>query len=206
MAHVAEFLCGKPCRSAELNPSMTLRRALVTAPLAVLVAILTHAAVFAGGHALGGTHGSALLSVAVGGLLFVALAAFLRLAIAEPDARRGERWLRTLLPAGGRTVRTASVLLGTGFVAFAAIELAEGHTMLAPAALGWLAAVSLAVAAVVRIAARWIAAAGALVAASSLTAAQTIAPALPLALSRFFFANSFERAGARLGRAPPVTA
>ncbi len=106
---------------------MLLRRALVTAPLAVLVAVVAHALTFSDGHALAGGHGGPLLAVAVGGSLLCALVAFLSMAISQPDARQGRRLLREALPGGGRPGVTTAVLLGGGLVAFAAIEAAEGH-------------------------------------------------------------------------------
>jgi hypothetical protein len=183
---------------------MLLRRALVTAPLAVLVAIVAHALTFSDGHALAGGHGGPLLAVAVGGSLLCALVAFLSMAVSQPDARQGRRLLHAALPGGGRPGVTTAVLLGGGLLAFSAIEAAEGHVPLGSmAAFGSLVAVAAVVALGARLCAGWIAAAGALVAAA------VVEPHAPLSLwapARFSAVPVRVRnraLGTGRGRAPP---
>jgi hypothetical protein len=106
---------------------MTLRRALVTAPLAVLVALAAHAIGFGGQHALGGAHAGMLLAAGLGGTLLLAGAALVWLVLTQSNARAGERVLLALLPAGGGLVAATAVLGLSGFAAFACGEALEGH-------------------------------------------------------------------------------
>jgi hypothetical protein len=106
---------------------MALRRALVTAPLAILVALAAHAIAVGGQHALGGAYAGILLAAGLGGTLLLAGMALLWLALKQPNARAGEQVLLALLPAGGGFVAATTVLSLSGFAAFACAEALEGH-------------------------------------------------------------------------------
>src|SRR5579871_5935722 len=80
---------------------MLLRRALVTAPLAVLVAIVAHAIGFGGGHLLGGIGASWVLAAGFGGTLLIAGVGLLWLACTQRNARQAEQALASFLPTGG---------------------------------------------------------------------------------------------------------
>ncbi len=183
---------------------MTFRRALVIAPLAVLVAVLAHILGFADGHTLGGRDGAGFLSLAFGGTILVAVIAFAWLVAAGTDRRRGERALRTALPWNGQLAGLTSVLAAGGLAAFATIEAAEGRFPLGSVwSLPCIVIAALVVASCAQIVARWIAAAGEVVS-SALgenrraprrhheIAAVALVPICPAGIR-----------GARWGRAPP---
>lgn len=95
---------------------MPLRRLWAGLPLAVLVALLAHVAGFGFAHVPGGGHVASLLVTLAVALAALALAAFARAVFTRrsiattTDVRKSAAWLAFL-----------------GAVAFAAIELAEGH-------------------------------------------------------------------------------
>ena len=123
---------------------MLLRRLGTIAPLAVLVAVLVHLALFGTEHAPG-EHAARLYSDLAAALALVALASVLYAALrARRHARRERRSVsqRALFPLE---------LAAGGTLAFGLIELAEGHTPLAggawqlaalPSGQGWGAIVS----------------------------------------------------------------
>ncbi len=183
---------------------MTLRRALVTAPLAVLVAVLAHVLGFADGHVLGGSHGAGFLSLAFGGTILVAVSAFVWLVAAGADRILGERALLSALPGNGRLAGLTAALATGGLAAFATIETAEGRFPLGSAwSLPCILLAALAVALSTQLVARWLAAAGEAVASAIATdyrssprrrevVAVASAPVCPAGIR-----------GARWGRAPP---
>jgi|ERR1700722_5295783 len=186
---------------------MTLRRALVTAPLAVLVAVLAHVLGFADGHVLGGSNGAGFLSLAFGGTILVAVSAFAWLVASGNGRRLGERALLAALPANGRLAGLTAALATGGLAAFATIEAAEGRfplgSALSPVCI---LIAAFAVALVTQLVARWIAAAGEAVAAAlatdftSTSRRHEIAAAVPVPLCPAGIR------GARWGRAPPPLA
>jgi hypothetical protein len=186
---------------------MVLRRASITAPLAVLVAIGGHWAGFGAEHALGGLSAGGFVAVGLGGGILLALAALGWAAIACRDARSGERRLLALLPGRG-VLGNSGVLAFSGFLAFAAGEALEGRSPFGTGAtaLGIIVSAVL-IALVARRVVRWLAAGG-------VTLAAILAPerrgsgGLPYFLgasSRFAIARSVARAACR-GRAPPLFA
>jgi hypothetical protein len=185
---------------------MALRRALVTAPLALLVALLAHVAGFGGGHAFGGDHGRQVLYLAVGGPALLVLAAVVWLGLTERDRRRGERALLALLPGQGRFAAAFAVLGSASLALYAGVEMLEGHAPLAPASLIALACSTALIAAAARLCARWLAAAGFLLAAAEDTVLQAGAPRLRLALAPAPRATSADLRSASRGRAPPLFA
>jgi hypothetical protein len=183
---------------------MTLRRALVTAPLAVLVAVLAHVLGFADGHVLGGSNGAGFLSLAFGGTILVAVSAFVWLVASATGRRLGERALLAALPANGRLAGLTATLATGGLAAFATIEAAEGRfplgSALSPVCI---LIAAFAVAFVTQVVARWLAAAGDAVASALATDftsnprhheifAVVPVPVCPEGIR-----------GARFGRAPP---
>jgi hypothetical protein len=185
---------------------MALRRALVTAPLALLVAILAHVVGFGGSHTFGGDYGQQVLALGFAGPALLALAAIVWLGLTESDRRRGEAALLALLPGGGRPA-VAFATLGTSALAvFAAIELLEGHAAFGPASLLALACATALIAISARLSARWLAAAGSLVALAGCCAPLATAPGLRLALVAAPRARSVHRCSTRRGRAPPLLA
>ena len=183
---------------------MTLRRALVTPPLAVLVAVLPHVLGFADGHALGGSNGAGFLSLAFGGTILVAVIAFAWLVAAGTGRRLGERALLAGLPFNGRLGGLTAALSTGGLAAFATIEAAEGRFPLGSALSPLCILIAaFAVAFVTQNVARWIAAAGDAVASALArdftstprrheVAALVPVPVCPAGIH-----------GARWGRAPP---
>jgi len=186
---------------------MVRRRALVTAPLAVLVALAAHAIGFGGDHLLGGVDSRWMVAAGLGGTLLLAGAGLLSLAFKRSDARHGERLLQNFLPAGGRIGAAAAILTVSGFAVFACGEALEGHS---PAGT-WSTALALGVVAVlvafaVRACPRWLAAGGAALAALLtwvLAFAET--PAVSVAIARPAAPRPVAR-GRRRGRAPPQPA
>ena len=126
---------------------MLLRRVGTIAPLAVLVAVLVHLALFGTEHAPGAEHaarlylnlGAALALAALGSVLFAALRA-------RRESRRQRR-------AGSHRVLLPLELAAGGTLAFGLIELAEGHTPLAGGA--WQLAATVAAAYAVALFARY---------------------------------------------------
>jgi hypothetical protein len=191
----------------ETGAVMVLRRALVIAPLAVLVAMAAHAIGFGGEHLLGGSIASWMLAAGFGGTLLIAGAGLLWLGFTQRDARRGERALRSLLPAGGGIVAAATILGISGSAVFACGEALEGHspagTWMTALALG---AVAVLVAFAVRACLRWLAAGGAALAALLAWAiAPTEGPVVSVAVERPAAPRLVSR-GRHQGRAPPQPA
>ena len=184
---------------------MTLRRLLVAAPLALLVAFLAHLAGFGTDHVLGGQPGVALLCSALGALFALAGGATLTVALGRPRSL-GEAAdeLRGMLPGAGDVVPFAAWLFGGAVVAFWSLELLEGH---APLGALWIvpvaALLALGAAAVSRAVVRWLARAG-------LSLAK-LADEIPLGSSprfvrleaRSLAVPHLPRRGSRRGRAPP---
>jgi len=132
---------------------MTFRRALVAAPLAIIVAIAAHFMAFGADHALGGSYGGEVLGAGLGASILLIVVAVLWLALTETDAARGERSLLRLLPGRGGVAAATGYLAASGFLTFAAGEALEGRSPLGT----WSTALALLlVAAVVAVAARWI--------------------------------------------------
>ena len=195
------------CAAAANWAAMFLRRALVTAPLAVLVATVAHAIGFGGGHLLGGIHAGWTLAIGFGGTLLLAGAGLLWLAFTQRDARRAEQALTNFLPAGDRVLAAATVLGISGSAVFACGEALEGHsaagTWITALALG---AVAVLVAVAVRASLRWLAAGGvALAALLAWTIASAEVPAVSLAGVRPASARLVAH-GRHRGRAPPQPA
>jgi len=186
---------------------MLFRRALVTAPLAVLVAMAAHAIGFGGDHLLAGINAGWLLAGGIGGTLLMAGAGLLWLAFTQSDAGQGEQALRSLLPAGGGIVAAATVFGISASAVFAGGEALEGHspagtriTALALAAVAVLAAFA------VRASLRWLAACGAALAALLAWAiASAELPALSVAVTRPAAPRLIAQ-GRHDGRAPPQPA
>ena len=184
---------------------MSLRRALVIAPLAVLVAVLAHSLAFSDGHELGGSHGPDILAVAIGGPLLLAIAAFVWLVARARNTEHGARILWAALPAGGRLAATAAALGVGGFAAFAAIEASEGRFPLGSlGSVFCLGLVAFVAAAVTRIVARWLAAVGAAVAARLQTPLPLGLPTTSLVAAVPAAARSADPRDANWGRAPPA--
>jgi hypothetical protein len=140
---------------------MVLRRALVIAPLAILVAMAAHAIGFGGDHVLGGINASWMLAIGFGGTLLMAGVGLLWLAFTQRDVRRAEQALLSFLPTGGGIGAAATLLGISGSAVFACGEALEGHS---PAGT-WITALALAAVAVlaafaVRACLHWLAAGG----------------------------------------------
>jgi hypothetical protein len=186
---------------------MLLRRALVTAPLAVLVAMTAHAIGFGGDHLLGGISAGWLLLVGFGGTVLMAGACLLWVAFTQRNTSQGERALLSLVPAGGRIAAAATVFGISASAVFACGEALEGHspagtriTALALAAVALLAAFA------VRACLRWLAAGGAALAALLTWAiAPSELPAVSVADS-LAAAPRLIAHGRHDGRAPPQPA
>ncbi len=177
---------------------MSLRRLGLAAPLAILVAVLMHLALFGTHHAPGAEHAPQLLTSLGAGLTLAALCAVLFAALYK---RRGERKSRRLLDVGPLE------LLAGGALAYALIELSEGR---APLGIGvWqysaLAAAALSVFGLAALFARLLRFSGEALAAYAAVISR--AYALPLIASdarRSLRARSaIARASCR-GRAPPL--
>ena len=183
---------------------MALRRALVTAPLAVLVAIGAHLGGFGAEHALGGIASGGFLAIGIGGALVLGFAALAWVATALRDVDAGERRLLTLLPAQGG-IQLAAALAGYGFLTFAAGEALEGRSPLGTWATSLaLIATATLVAFAARRFARWLAA-GAILIATILAGERRSTAPCPAAFAAPDAPTSipsFAR-GAHRGRAPP---
>jgi hypothetical protein len=183
---------------------MVLRRALVTAPLAVVVALAAHAVGFGSDHVFGGAQAGGLLALGAGGSVLLALLGLGWLTLSGGTAQGGARRLYAFLPGSG-LAGNAAFLAGSGFIAFAAGEALEGRSPFGTwaTALGILVA-ALAVAALSRAVARWLGAGAfalaGLVAAFTLGAPRS-APAF--ARRRPAAAQRIDARGVRRGRAPP---
>jgi hypothetical protein len=118
----------EPGEKANLLRIMAVRRALVSAPLAVVVALLAHTARFGSSHAFGGPQGHFLIAAALAGLALLALLGPLVLGLA-PARRRA-----TPMESAGLILNLA---LG-GAAVYSGMEWLEGH---APALVGgtWVA-------------------------------------------------------------------
>jgi len=184
---------------------MTLRRLLVAAPLALLVAVLAHLAGFGTDHVLGGQHGFTLLCSALGALFALAGSATLTVALGRPrsfgEAAQG---LRGALPGAGELVPFTAWLAGGALAAFWGLELLEGH---APFASLWVVPIAsllaLAVAAAARAATRWFARAGLALATLAREIALGIGPRSVRLEARSLTVHTRPRRGSRCGRAPP---
>lgn len=103
---------------------MAVRRVLVSAPLAVLVALLAHTARFGSSHAFGGQHGHYVIAAALAGLVLLALVS---------------PFVLGFTPARGQATAPASIglflnLVLGGALVYSGMEWLEGH---APALVGW---------------------------------------------------------------------
>lgn len=183
---------------------MALRRALVTAPLAVLVAIGAHLGGFGAEHALGGMASGGFVAIGIGGALMLGVAALAWVATSLRDIDAGERRLLSLLPARGG-IPLATALAGYGFLALAAGEALEGRSPFGT----WATTLALIVSATLvafaaRRFARWLAAGGILIA--TIVAGERRGPGQgPIAYAETICLASlsvFAR-GAHRGRAPP---
>jgi hypothetical protein len=105
---------------------MLLRRLGLIAPLAVLVAVLVHLALFGTQHAPGAEHAGRLFSSLGAALSLAALGSVLFAALGLQRRRRREHRI-----AGAHRLFFPLELAAGGTLAFALIELAEGHSPLA---------------------------------------------------------------------------
>jgi hypothetical protein len=186
---------------------MTLRRWLVGTPLALLVAILAHAASFGSSHGLARGYGGLLVAFLVAGLVAVASATLL--AIACGGAGRSStpsecaRRLRRALPGAGSLASMAAFLGAGGLVMFAAIETLEGRGV--PAwILGPVALCSVLVAALGHLATEGLARLG-----LALRNDHPVQTSPARESGRVYSAShvrSHDPAGVRRGRAPPLRA
>lgn len=182
---------------------MLLRRAGAIAPLAVLVAVLVHLALFGTEHAPGAEHaarlyanlGAALALAALGSVLFAALRA----------RRHSRRERRT---ASSQRVLFPLELAAGGTLAFGLIELAEGHTPLAGGSwqIAATAAVAYAVAAFARYVGRLLIRSGQALAALADGVSRAYACSVVRRVWQSHAACGATRAGACRGRAPPLFA
>jgi len=187
---------------------MNLRRLLVAAPLALLVAILAHVAGFGTTHELGGERGLTLLLSALAALGGLAGAAAFAAALGRPaDLADVVRQLRGALPGSGEIVPFAGVLFGGSLVAFWSLELLEGH---GPLAALWVlpvaAVLAVGTAWTVRAATRWLARAGLAFAAFARELQVGLALLFAPLEARYVRAHARSRYGTRRGRAPPQQA
>ena len=185
---------------------MIFQRALMLAPLALLVAVTAHVVGFAADHAFGGPYAAQILVGALGGSALLALAGLLWAGIDGNATRSAAALWATLWgrDAGGMT----AVLAMAGFVAFASGEIAEGRSPLGT----WTTALALvltaaAVAWAARRIVRWLAAGGALLHALLLTAkapfeATQASPSREISV----FPSGAAAGGICRGRAPPLFA
>jgi hypothetical protein len=184
---------------------MTLRRLLVAAPLALLVAYAGHAAGFGTTHALGGAHGPALLAGLVVALALSALVPVLWLAFGKTPRSLAEviRGLASSLPASGNLPAMAALLAALGGIAFACIELTEGRAPAPTWALAALPLAALAVAALARFALSWLARLGLYIATLGERLPERLSPPTFLAPPAFAPVSASLARGSRRGRAPP---
>ena len=187
---------------------MNLRRLLVAAPLALLVAVLAHLAGFGTSHELGGERGVALLLSALAALGGLAGVAAFGAALGRPTGLAGVvRQLRAALPGSGEIAPFAAVLFGGSLLAFWSLELLEGHGPLAALWVLPVAAVfALATAWTVRAATRWLAEAGLAFAAFARDVHAGLAVLFAPLEARSVRAHARSRYGSRRGRAPPQQA
>jgi hypothetical protein len=187
---------------------MNLRRLLVAAPLALLVAVLAHLAGFGTSHELGGDKGLTLLYSALAALGGLAGAAVFAAALSRP-ARLADvaRRLRAILPGSGELAPFAGVLFGGSLVAFWSLELLEGHS---PLTALWVlpvaAIIALGTAWTVRAATRWLARAGLAFAAFASELHVGLALLFAPVDARYVRAHARSRGSSRRGRAPPQQA
>ena len=182
---------------------MTLRRLGTFAPLAVLVAVLVHLAIFGTEHAPGAEHAARLYTGLGASLVLAALGSVMYAALrARRHARRERRAVglhRALFPLQ---------LAAGGTLAFALIELAEGHTPLAAGAWQFAATAAAAcvVAAFAHHVARLLTLSGRALAAFASTVSRS--PALSVFTRAFpsFRVRGAVRPDACRGRAPPLFA
>lgn len=174
-----------------------LRRLGLAVPLAVLVATLVHLALFGAEHAPGAAHASDLLTNLGAGLALAALGGVLFAALSRRRDERSIHKRRT-------NVSPLELALG-GTLAYAVIELAEGHTPLGGGA--WQIALTVGAAFLVSLLARSIGnllrISGAALAAFATTLSRSPAP---LVLTFAFDAprgDCTPIAGSSRGRAPP---
>jgi hypothetical protein len=187
---------------------MNLRRLLVAAPLALLVAVLAHLAGFGTSHELGGERGLTLLCSALAALGGLAGAAAFAAALGRPRGLADvARELRGALPGSGEIAPFAGVLFGGSLLAFWSLELLEGH---GPLAALWVlpvaALLALGTAWTVRVATRWLARAGLAFAAFAREVQLGLAVLFAPIEARYVRAVARSRCGSRRGRAPPQQA
>ncbi len=175
---------------------MYMRRLPIAAPLALLVAVLAHAAAFGDQHAAGMSHAATLL-VVIGVALSAALCAGFVDAALRPKAA---------IATSGRPAYFGAALVFGGLAAFWAIELLEGHLQLGGALRGSLAVVPAAV--VVGWAARRAAVlserAGSALASLHAVACAIERLAIPVALTAPVPVHTAHIVERRRGRAPPA--
>ena len=178
---------------------MTPRRLAVAAPLALLVAILAHAAGFGADHAPGADHARELVTSLGVALALLALATLLEAAFGidrrDAGSARQDRWLPIALAAGGAC-------------AYAAIEFAEGHALFGGSlrALAAILPAAALIGQVARLAARFLRYSGAALA-GCLPAPSLVDPAAArLSQARPVRASSADVRGCVWGRAPPLPA
>ncbi len=182
---------------------MSLRRVGTIAPLAVLVAVLVHLALFGTEHAPGAEHAARLYSSLGAALALAALGSVLFAALRARRPSRHERY-----EAGSPRVFFPVELAAGGTLAFGLIELAEGHTPLAGGAwqLAATAAAAYAVAAFARYIGRLLVRSGHALAALASRVSRSPAASVLARTWRSYRIAGAVRAGARRGRAPPLFA
>src|SRR5580704_13446393 len=183
---------------------MVLRRALVTAPLAVLVALAAHTAAFGADHAFGGSYAAAVLAAGVGGALILGTLGLVWVSLAESQAGRAEGRLGALLPARGSILPAAVMLAVSGFAALAIGETIEGRALAGTvAALPALAFAAFIVAFTAKRIVYWLARGGVALAALLDLRLGSAPPARFLAFAAAPIARRTGSRGTRRGRAPP---
>ncbi len=184
---------------------MNLRRLLVAAPLALLVAVLAHLAGFGTAHELGGEQGATLLFSALGALVALAGVAALAVALGRPaSVGQAVRQLRDELPGSGEIGPFAAWLFGGALLSFWSLELLEGH---GPLAAVWVVpvagALALGTALAVRAVTRWLAHAGLALAALAQHVDLGIAPHFARLEAYGSRIEARATRGSHRGRAPP---
>jgi hypothetical protein len=184
---------------------MTLRRLLAAAPLALLVAYLAHAVGFGTSHAPGAANAGALLGGLLAALAVAALAPVLWLVFRPSSNRSLKDALQALsanLPGAGNPAILAAVLAAGGGLAFAGIELSEGHGLTLSWAIAGLLLAAVAIAALTGAALTWLARLGLYIAALCARLPERLRPAITFAPLALVPVSSLAR-GSRRGRAPP---
>lgn len=179
---------------------MSLRRIAKATSLALLVAVLAHAADFGSSHEPGGPQGAALLHALWATLALLGFSTMLSGALGRrirPGTTQGA-------DGAGLAVSVLGLTLG-GFAAFCALESLEGHAPdVEPALVLYLAAAAAFVVLGSRLAGRWLTELGGGFAAwAEPTGALRGRGIARLRLRQPFVADRARARGARRGRAPP---